>query len=195
MVNAQPVAVLHGIQDLEEGSLDQRIITYVSAPFGNVGEEVTFRAVLQNYKGAIRVIHNLEHRHYVGMCRSCIVERDLPGLELLLPSIQRSAIGIELVERLYSIPGLGVVVERGIHHSVGAGSQDSLQFQRFSQEDTYPRFRSGHAIGWALLAVGRRRGWRSQWSLDASILHGKRRRMKLAQRLERRKKINKSLLV
>jgi hypothetical protein len=54
VVDSNGVAVLYGIQNLEESSLGKGIITNKLASFGDVGEEVSFRAVLDDNVCAVR---------------------------------------------------------------------------------------------------------------------------------------------
>jgi len=65
MVDSQPVAVLHGIQDLEKNLLDKPVIGDVPTPLRDVGEKVALWTVLQNDICAIWIFRNLEHGNYV----------------------------------------------------------------------------------------------------------------------------------
>lgn len=123
------MAVLHGIQDLEKGPLDFGIIADVPTPLGDVGEEITLGTILQDYIGAVWIIHNLEHRDYVRVCGCGVVELDFPGLEFPLPSIQRLSIGIGFAQRFYRIPSAGDVIDRRVHNSIRASTQYPLQLQ------------------------------------------------------------------
>lgn len=134
----QTVAMLHGIQELEERSADKSIIVHIPSPLGDIGEEISFRTVVQNNVSTLRVMHNLEHGHYVRMCRGFVMKLDFPGLEFPLSPIQRFSIGIGLAQGLDRVPCLGKVVDRRIYHTVRARAQYSRQFQRLSEEGTYP---------------------------------------------------------
>lgn len=59
VVNAQRMAVLDGVQELEENPSGQLIVANVVAPLGDVSEEVTFRAVLHDDERAIRGLDDL----------------------------------------------------------------------------------------------------------------------------------------
>jgi hypothetical protein len=58
MEDPQTVAMLHGIQDLEECSADEKIIVHIPTSLRNVGKEVTFWTILQNNVNALWVVHN-----------------------------------------------------------------------------------------------------------------------------------------
>lgn len=132
MVDSQAVAVLHGIQDLEEGAPDKSIITHISPFFGDIREEVSLWAVFQHNIGAVLVVDNLQHGHYVRVGRGSIVELDLPGLELLLSAIQRLSIWVGLAQGLNCVPDAGGVVEGRVDYAIRAGPQDPPQLQGLS---------------------------------------------------------------
>lgn len=165
MVDPQTVAVLDGIQDLEEGALDQGIITYVSTLLGDVGEEVALGTVFQDHIGAVLVVDNLQHGNDVGVGGGGIVKLDLAGLELLLAAIQRLSVGVGLAEGLDGVPDAGGVVEGGIHDAIGAGAQDAAQLQGLAEEDAYACLGRGDTAS----SVGRRSLRRS---IQLNIMHG-----------------------
>ena len=68
VVDAQVMAVFHGIQDLKEYALGQFILTDILSSFCDIEEQVTFRAILQDNINAIRVVNNLVHGNNVGVC-------------------------------------------------------------------------------------------------------------------------------
>jgi hypothetical protein len=53
VVDSNGMAVLHGIQNLEESILGQDIVSGKLASFCDVGKQVAFRAVLDDYVSAI----------------------------------------------------------------------------------------------------------------------------------------------
>jgi hypothetical protein len=114
------VAVFYRIQDLEKGSPDKAIITYVCASLGDIREEVSFWAIFQNNEGTFWIIHNLEHRDYVRMCGSAVMKLDFPGLEVPLSLVQRFSIGVIFVERLHGIPCISAVIESRVNNPIGA---------------------------------------------------------------------------
>jgi hypothetical protein len=60
VVDSNRVAVFHGIQDLKESTLGQSIVAYILALLGDVGEQITFRAVLDDDVGAVNGVHDLD---------------------------------------------------------------------------------------------------------------------------------------
>ncbi len=116
------MAMFHGIQDLEEGSLDLIVVAHVPTPFSDIGKEITLGTVFQNNVGAVWIVHNLEHRHYVRVCGRRIMEPYFPGLEFSLPAVQRVTIGRRFTEGLDRIPRMGEMVDCRIYHAIGARS-------------------------------------------------------------------------
>lgn len=165
VVDPQAVAVLDGIQDLEECALDQGIITHVSALLGDVGKQVTLGAVLQDHIGAVLVVDNLQHGDDIGVGGGGIVELDLAGLELLLAAVQGLAVGVGLAEGLDGVPDAGGVVEGGVDDTVGAGAQDAAQLEGLAEEDANAGLGRGDTAG----GVGRGGVRRS---IQLNILHG-----------------------
>ena len=129
VVNSNGMAVLHSVQDLEKGPLGKRIVANVLALLGDVREQVTFRAVLDDDVGAVRGVHDLYQGDNIGVGRGLVVELDLPLLELLLPGLQA-----ELVESLDSVGSVCLDVQGGVHYSVGTDAEDSGQLQPSCQD-------------------------------------------------------------
>lgn len=67
VVNSKLMAVLHGIQDLEEDLLGKFILTHIPTTLRDIQEEVALGAILQNNIDAVGIIHNLKHRHHILM--------------------------------------------------------------------------------------------------------------------------------
>ena len=68
MEDSLVMAVLDGIQDLEEDALGKLIISDILVALSDAEEEVSFRAVLQNHVDAVDVLNNLEHGNHILMC-------------------------------------------------------------------------------------------------------------------------------
>ena len=117
VVDSNGVAVLNGIQDLEESPLGKGIITNVLALFGDVGEQVTLWAILNDNVCAVRGVHNLYQRNNIGMSTGLVVELDLPLLELLLSGLQGN-----LVQSIDRIRGVGLDIDRGVDYAIGTNS-------------------------------------------------------------------------
>lgn len=59
MVNANGVTVLDSVQQLEESGPGEKVVADKVAAVGNVCEEVAFRAVLEDNKGSVGVVHDV----------------------------------------------------------------------------------------------------------------------------------------
>jgi hypothetical protein len=68
MVDTQTMAMFHGIQNLEKGPSDKRIIVHIPTSFRDIREEVSLWAIFKDNVGAIGIVDNLEHGHNIGMC-------------------------------------------------------------------------------------------------------------------------------
>jgi hypothetical protein len=88
VVNSNGMAILHGFQDLKENGFSQEIITNISSLFSDVGEQITFGAVLKNNVYAVRRVHDLDQRKNIGMEAGLIMELNLSLLESLLAWFQ-----------------------------------------------------------------------------------------------------------
>jgi hypothetical protein len=82
------MAVLNSIQELEEDTPGQFVVSNVMAAFSDVGEEISFRAVFHDHEGAIGGFHNLDQGHNVGMRAGLQVEGNFSLLESFLSGIQ-----------------------------------------------------------------------------------------------------------
>lgn len=122
VVDSNRMAVLHGIQDLEEGALDQILVANVLALLSDVREQVTFWAVLHYNISAIRSIHDLDERDYIWVCTRLVVELDFSLLELPLSGLKP-----DLVECLHGIWNVGLNVHGCVDNSVSSNSEDSSQ--------------------------------------------------------------------
>lgn len=122
VIDSNRMAVLHGIQNLEESSLGKGIITNVLALLSDVGEEIAFWAVLNNNVCAVRSIHDLNKGNNVGVSTSLVVKLDLPLLELSLTRLEAN-----LVQCLHSIGDVGLDVHGSVNNSISANTKDSSQ--------------------------------------------------------------------
>lgn len=165
------VAELDGIQDLEEDTFDQGIISNEVALFGDVGEQVTFRAELDHHVCTIDGIHNPDQRDHVGVAASGVVELNFPLLKLELAGIQPN-----LVEGLDGIHDVGVDVDGRIDDAIGAYSEDGGQLQAVGQEESQTVFRG--------IATRQGDGGRGRGGGKHGGIHAKGRRM---HNFERRK--------
>lgn len=117
------MAVPHGIQNLNKGIFGQSVIANESTALGDVGKEVTFGAVLQHHKRAVRTVQDSCQGDHVRVVARVEMQSNLATLETLLPSIQTS-----LGERFHRVCNIGEDVDGFIHHTVGTHTQDGHQF-------------------------------------------------------------------
>lgn len=122
VVDSNRMAVLHGIQDLEEGPLDQILIANVLALLSDVREQVTFRAVLHYNVSAIRSIHDLDEGDYIRVSTRLVVELDFSLLELPLPGFKP-----DLVECLDGIGNVRLDVHGCVDNSISSDTKDTGQ--------------------------------------------------------------------
>jgi hypothetical protein len=120
VVDSNRVAVLDGIQNLKKGSLDKIIVANKLALLSDVGEQVTFWAVLDYNVGAIRGVHYLDQRDYIWMSASLMMELDLALLEFPLARLQAN-----LVERLHGIWNVGLYVHCCVNDSICPYTKDT----------------------------------------------------------------------
>lgn len=131
VVDSNRVAVFNSIQDLEESTLSPVIVTNEFALLSDVGEQVTFRAVLHDNVCAVRSIHNLDQGNNVRMSASLVVELDLPLLKLALAWLKAN-----LVKRLYSIRNVGLNVYGSVDDSISSDSEDASKLKPTSKNLT-----------------------------------------------------------
>ena len=60
VVDPNGMAILNGIQDLEERMLGELIVSNESAVLGDVREEVSFGTEFDDHKGAVRTVENTD---------------------------------------------------------------------------------------------------------------------------------------
>jgi len=124
VVDSNGMAVLHGIQDLEESPFRKCIIACVLALLSDVGEQITFWAVLHNDIGAVRGIHDSDKRNHIWVCARLVVKLNLPLLELPLARLKTN-----LVESLHGIWNVGLNIYGCVDHSICSYTQDSGELQ------------------------------------------------------------------
>lgn len=144
VVNSNGMAVLHGIQNLEEGPLGKSIIPEEPALFCDVGEEIALRAILDDNICAVGRVQDLDQGDNIGVSASLVVELNLSLLELLLSGLQA-----KLVQRLDSIWSVGLHVHGCVNNSIGSNSEDASQLQPSGKNLAKSIFRRTESIeGW-----------------------------------------------
>lgn len=131
VVDPNGVAVLNGIQNLQESMLGQLIIAHKSALFGDVGEQVALGTKFNHDERAVRAVQDAEQRDNIGMLAGLVVQGDLSSLEASLPGIQ-SGFG----ESLHGIGDIGQDVDGLVDHSIGTDSKNGDKFQSSGKNAT-----------------------------------------------------------
>jgi len=129
VVDTDGMAVLYSIQNLEKSTLGHGIIANELALLGDVGEQITFWAVLNHNIRAIRCIHDLDQRHHVWVGTGLMMELDLTLLELSLARLKTN-----LVQCFYGIWNVGVDVHGSVNNSISSNTEDSGELQSSSQD-------------------------------------------------------------
>jgi len=88
VVDPNGVTIFNGIKDLEKSPLGKSIITDVLSSFGDIGKEISLRAVLNDDVRAIRRVHNFHQGNNIWVDTGLVVQLDFPLLELPLPWLQ-----------------------------------------------------------------------------------------------------------
>lgn len=128
MVDTLLVAALHRIQDLEEHTLGQEVVSHVMTLLRDVREQVAFRAELQDDECSIDGIHYLDEGDNVGMGASRMVKLDLLLLELSLPGIEAN-----FVQGLNCILDIRGQIDGSINDTVRANPEDRGQPQAMGE--------------------------------------------------------------
>jgi hypothetical protein len=124
VIDPNGMAVFYGIQDLKKDSLGKIILTDILATLGDIVEQITLRAKLQNDIDTVGVVDDLQHRYHIRMCGCEVVKTYFPGLECHLSTIQGSAVGVELAEALYGISNAGLGIQGRVHDAIGTCSEN-----------------------------------------------------------------------
>lgn len=142
MVYSCGVTELDGIQDLEESTLDQGIVTHKVALVGDAGEQVALGAELHHDVRAVRGVHDAHEGNHVGVLAGNMVQANLPLPVFLLSSIQPG-----LDEGLNSEGRIGVYVNGEVDDTVSTDTQNTGEFQPVGQNKTQTIFRFRWLIG------------------------------------------------
>jgi hypothetical protein len=131
VVDSNTVAVLYGIQDLEENTPGKFVIANVLSSFGDVGKEISLRAIFNDNICAVRSVHDLHQRDDIGMGTSTVMQLHLSLLELSLPRLQA-----DLVEGFDGIGSIGLDVQGSVDDTVRAHSKDTCQLESSGEDLT-----------------------------------------------------------
>jgi hypothetical protein len=131
------MAKLNGVQDLEECLLDEVVVPNIGTAFRDAREQVSLRAILQNYIGAVFGIHDFEQGDNIGMMAGLVVQLDFPLLESSLAGIQSN-----LVQGLDRVLDLGEDILRGVDNAVSSHTQYSGYLKPAGKQKSYSVLRS-----------------------------------------------------
>lgn len=129
MVDAQLVAVLDSVENLQESLLGKQVVANIVTTLGDVEKQVAFGAVLQNNVDAVDIVHDLVNRYDVAMRRSLVVQVNFPLLVCHLAALKRRAIGIELAQALDSIANACGNVNGRVNYTVGTSAENVSKLQ------------------------------------------------------------------
>lgn len=129
VVDPKGMAVLDGIQKLEEHVLGKSVVTNEASSLSDIAEKVTFRAVLDDNERAVGAIHDAHQRDHIGMLAGLIMHGDLSSLEALLSGVH-SMFG----EGFHGVQLIGVDVDSLINNTVGTYSENGNKFESVGQD-------------------------------------------------------------
>lgn len=124
MINSDGMAMLNSVQDLQESVLGHPVVTNKVTLLGNIGEQITFGAKLNDHKNAIRTVQDADQGNHIGMLASLVVQGDLAALEAVLARVQAG-----LGKGLDGIGDLSVQVDGLVDDTIGSNSKNRDQFQ------------------------------------------------------------------
>ena len=130
MVDPNRMAISYGIEDLEEGILDQSVVANIKTLLSDTREKVTLRAVLQNYVCAVLGVHDPNKGHNVGMVAGFVVKLYLPLLKSSLPRVES-----KLVQGLDRVLLSGENILSGVYDAVSTHSKNASQFKSSSEAE------------------------------------------------------------
>ena len=123
MVDAETVAVLDRINDLQEDVLDEVVAAEVTRLFGDLAEEITVGTVGEDDVDAGRGLDYVMQGDYVRMGGSESVKCDLPSLEGALPAVEAGL--VEALDGvLFPISGNGLVYD-----AIGSEADDGDELE------------------------------------------------------------------
>lgn len=135
VVDAERVAVLHCVQQLQKHPACQHVRTHVAAALRDARKQVSLAAELHDDKDGVRGVQDLDERDNVWVRLDPCVQVNLAGLEAPLPLVQP-----ELGEGLDGVRGAGVDVDGHVDDAVRADAEDAGEFQAAVEQLAQPVF-------------------------------------------------------
>lgn len=130
MVDAQRVAVIDGIEELEENVLDEVVAAKITPLLQNLAEQITIRTVIHNNEGAIFLFNDTMQRDDVRVNRCKLVKGDLLHVKASLPSgvscwrVKKAFNGIG-----WPVEGRRAKVDRAINNPITTMAQDAHELE------------------------------------------------------------------
>lgn len=88
MINPNGVTMLNGIQNLQESMFGKTVVSNEMAVFGDIREQISFRAELDHNEGAIRAVENADQRNHVLVLTGLVMQSDFSSLDPSLACVQ-----------------------------------------------------------------------------------------------------------
>lgn len=145
VVDSHRVAVFDSVQELQEDSLGQNVVSDVVAMLRNVGEQITFWAEFDNDIGAVDGVQDLDELDDVWVGASAVMQGDFSFLESAL-----SCVETDLGECLDGIWDMGEDVDCGIDDTICANAQNTGEFYSASEQMSYSFLWSSSESNWGL---------------------------------------------
>ena len=115
-------------ENLQKHLLGLEVVSNVMALFGDLGEQVAFRTILNHNIRAIRAVQDLDEGNNIGVIARGVMKLDLSVLELPLASIET-----DLVQCLDGVLNISHDVAGSVNGSICANAKDCGQLDVTSQ--------------------------------------------------------------
>ena len=124
MIDSKGMAELHGIQDLEEDTLDQWVVTNEISLVGDAGEQIALGTEFNDHIGTVNRIHDANQGNHIWMLAGHMVQFNFPLLVLQLAGVESG-----LVESFDGIHNIGMDVDGSVDNPIGPDTQDASKLQ------------------------------------------------------------------
>lgn len=118
MVDAQVVAVLDRIEDLEEHPFSFIVVADVAIALVDIKEEITLRTIIENHVETVKLIKNLMYREHIVVSRRNRMEAHLSLMVNNMAILKRRAISFEFTQTLDSVSYSRTDIQSCVHDSV-----------------------------------------------------------------------------
>jgi 23S rRNA U2552 (ribose-2'-O)-methylase RlmE/FtsJ len=130
VIDAQRMAVIDGVEQLEENMLDQVILAKITSLMQNLAKEIPIWTVIHDDEGAVLLFNDAMKCDDIRVGWCTFVKRDLLDMKASLAD----AVPCRCVKKAFDGVGRGIVgsrakVDRAIDDSVTAITQDAYEFE------------------------------------------------------------------